>query len=164
MNIVNPDNNIYPVNTYYKTNGFNEKYKHAMMKILLDTYKETNGTVYISESIRKRSIEYLTFTDWTLNWFNENYKLAETITDKYVSISDVFTELKLSDIYTSLTRNEKRGFTKQSLINKFKQNEIYSQYYQSEYRKQIDGRRIQTTNVLIGLVCDTYEIIEFNNS
>jgi phage/plasmid-associated DNA primase len=149
---VRPDNNIYPANPYYKTIEFKEKYKYAMMKYLLNIYQETKGELYIPESIRQRSLEYITYSNWALKWFKENYEKIEnpTIRD-FVKIMNIFARLKQSDEYSSLTRNDKRKFNKNYLITLFKDSSLLGEHYIEKYRPRIgNGERIEASNVIFG--------------
>ena len=42
-----------------------------MMWILLDTYHDNNGKIYVPPNIKKRSLEYFTETDPIFKWFRE---------------------------------------------------------------------------------------------
>ena len=44
------------------------------MKILLDTYKNNKENIYIPESIKRRSLEYLTYSHWLFKWFMDEYE------------------------------------------------------------------------------------------
>ena len=115
--------NIFEANEYYKTEEFRNEYRSAMFWLLIDTYKENNGKIYVPDNIRKRSLEYFTETDKILKWFRANYKPCEVSEDPrtYLQMQDVFALLKDDQFFKSLSQFDKRKLTKQSLIDKFKE-------------------------------------------
>ena len=56
--LVNEKNNIYFANTFYKTKEFQEKYKFALLKILMESYEEYKNNKFILQipkSIEERT-------------------------------------------------------------------------------------------------------------
>ena len=45
--LLNNDNYIFIINSYYKTDEFKEKYKYALLSILFDNYKKYKDNNYI---------------------------------------------------------------------------------------------------------------------
>ena len=152
-NEVNEDQYIYLANKKYKTTEFQNKSKYAMMKILLDTYAKTNGSIYMPECIKKRSLYYAIFSHWALQWFDENYGLVETPNpEDLVTIQTIFEQLIKSETYTNLTRTERRAFTKRGLIDLFSKCPLYTKYYRERYQPRTNGKRLNARNVLLGFV------------
>jgi phage/plasmid-associated DNA primase len=146
-NEVDPARHIYLANPFYKTAEFKNQYKFVMMKMLLEEYKSTKGKLFIPESIRRRTLEYLTFSDWSLEWFNDNFEKVE---DENVGIKlqDLFNVMKSSEKYTQLTKAEQRDFTKKKLITLFKNSELYRMNYAEDFDRVINGVRLHYRNYL----------------
>jgi len=95
----------YLANTDYKTKEFKQVQKFAMMKILLNTYKQTNGKVYVPESVVKRGLLYAELSHWALDYINDNYvEIKDATPLDYVTIQDLFIDLKYTDTYKEFNK------------------------------------------------------------
>ena len=94
----------------------------------------------IPEKIKKRTRDYMESSIEIFEWFNETYEKIENYTiNEYITIMDINMELKNSEFYDSLVKNEKRKFTKDKLIKIFKENPLFSRYFREETNTHIDG-------------------------
>ena len=133
--------NIFEKNVYYTEDEFREKYKYSLMRILFNHNKSHyKKNFQIPEKIKKRTRDYMESSIEIFEWFNETYEKIENYTiNEYITIMDINMELKNSEFYDSLVKNEKRKFTKDKLIKIFKENPLFSRYFREETNTHIDG-------------------------
>lgn len=75
------------------------RYRNGFLWLLIDTHKEYNGKVYISEQIRDDSTETIQEQNPIKNWFNDNYEYDENGT------------LKITDLHKSFERETGKKLT-----------------------------------------------------
>lgn len=75
------------------------RYRNGLLWLLIDTHKEYNGKVYISEQIRDDSTETIQEQNPIKNWFNDNYEYDENGT------------LKITDLHKSFERETGKKLT-----------------------------------------------------
>ncbi len=134
-------------NPYYKTKEFRDEYKHALLSILLESYKKykmNNYVIKIPESIKKNNEEYLEQSMKVMEFFNMNYVKTENNED-YIKITDVCDNFLTSEYYNSLTKQEKRRYTKKYFNDFLETYKPLRKYYRE--RIQIKEERVR--NVLI---------------
>jgi phage/plasmid-associated DNA primase len=106
----------------------------------------------VPDSIKKRTLQYLSNSDYITNWFMETYEKTEDDTD-LIQLKDVYDLFKLSEGYSNMNKQEKRTYTKSYFIEKI-QNNIFlkSHYKDRERRKDILNRygRSEMRQVLVG--------------
>ena len=148
---VDPTKGIFPVNPEYEKVAFFDNLKYAMMELMFDTYKKTGGQIYVPESVRQRTLEYLSMNNWTVEWFAHNYeKMENPFATDFINISKIIEKMHASEKFKLLTAREReREYNLQYIIETFKSS-IYSTAYRAEYRVQRNNNRIQTTHVLLG--------------
>ena len=90
----------------------------------------------IPESIKKRTLQYLTDCDFITNWFMETYEKTED-GKGLVQMKDVYDLFKLGEVYGNMSKQEKRTYTKSYFIEKIKNNIfLKSHYKERETRKE----------------------------
>ena len=145
-----PDENYHEKNPHYTTAEFREKVKYAMFDILLMHYLKYNQEgATMPKAIKERSHKYLEGCDEFFSWFNDNYEQKKTEPRVYVSISDLFDEVKMADFYGFLTREQKRAFTKKGLIKTISENIFLKRNYCEKYENMIHGKRTRANNVIM---------------
>ena len=127
-------------------------------KYLVNNYLDVvNGEGFdidhvVPDSIKKRTLQYLSNSDYITNWFMETYEKTEDDTD-LIQLKDVYDLFKLSEGYSNMNKQEKRTYTKSYFIEKI-QNNIFlkSHYKDRERRKDILNRyeRSEMRQVLVG--------------
>jgi len=122
---VDHKNNIFIVNTDYKTSAWQKKHKHALFKYLLDV---APAKIYLPKIIIEASREYVFGSDAFIVWFKENYEKTENDKD-IVKIKDLFDDLKESEIYNNFTKEEKRNLTKKKLIENIASSPLLKEHY-----------------------------------
>jgi phage/plasmid-associated DNA primase len=127
-------------NPEYKKEWWKEEHKHAFFKYLLSNPNE----LYICDEAKNSAKEYLLNNDDMYNWFIDNYEKVDNPSDyDYVSIKDIYELWKESDLYSNMSKANKR----KANMKHFKQSNILEnnemkKYYVEEYQKYKDGKRI----------------------
>ena len=106
----------------------------------------------IPESIKKRTLQYLTDCDFITNWFMESYEKTED-GKGLVQMKDVYDLFKLGEVYCNMNKQEKRTYTKSYFIEKITDNIFLKSYYykEREQRNEFLPNGIKEMNkVLLG--------------
>jgi len=103
------------------------------------------------ESIKKRTLQYLTNCDFITNWFMETYEKTED-GKGLVQMKDIYDLFKLGEVYSNMSKQEKRTYTKSYFFEKIKNNIFLKSYYKErETRKEILPNGIkEMKQVLLG--------------
>jgi phage/plasmid-associated DNA primase len=138
--------NAYPENPKLKDPDFQNKFRHAMFKYLLDSPDD----LYICQACKQETMEYFKNQNEMYNWFIENYRKTDA-EHSYISMKDIYNHWKDSDLYINMTKNEKRANT----MKKFKQTQILENnemrpYYIEKTNKKINGKMEYISNCLFG--------------
>ncbi len=124
------------------------------IKHLIEILKSTKCEIYIPDCIRRRSLEYLTYSHWFFKWFLDNYEKLDKNEiqnpNDYITIQSVFTNLKNDDYFKSLSQSNKRQCTKKFIIDLITKSDIFSEYYINEVDTRYQGKKVHKTNVLKG--------------
>jgi phage/plasmid-associated DNA primase len=133
--LVDEKNNIYLANLYYKTNEFKNKYKFALLKILINAfekYKQNNFKFKIPKSIQERTTQYLEMSCNILQWFKDSYIYTETKTD-LCKIKDLYEDFTTSTYFINLTKNEKKKYNKSYFNNYVSTNIFFTKFHKEKY-------------------------------
>jgi len=138
--------NAYPENPKLKDPEFQNKFRHAMFKYLLNSPDE----LYICQACKQETMEYFKNQNEMYNWFIENYRKTDA-EQSYISIKDIYNHWKESDLYSNMTKNEKRA----NSMKKFKQTQILENnemrpYYIEKTNRKINGKMECISNTLFG--------------
>jgi phage/plasmid-associated DNA primase len=142
-------NNIdnFKGNPYYKTKEFREDYKSVFLYILLESYKKykkNNYIIKIPDSIKKNNEEYLEQSMKVMEFFNMNYVKTDNSED-YIKIDEIKEDFFVSEYYNSLTKIEKRRYTKKYFTEFLESYKPLRRYY----RERIKMGGIDLRNVII---------------
>ena len=135
---------IFKANPYIKTSEFQHKHKYALLKILMDTYKEhqiNNYVLTIPESVRKRTNEYIALSCRIIPWFKDKYTQTNKKSD-YVKIKSIFNNFEISKYYNNLSRRDKQKYNYAYFLDFFSSNDVF--------RKQYVRKSKNMSNFLIG--------------
>lgn len=153
--------NVFEVNTYYKSNEFREKYKLIFLNILIDSFtffRKNNYKLDIkTKSLLKEKEDYIEECDDFLNWFNENYKQSE---NEHVKIKDLYTHFKQSDLYNNFTKRSKRKMTRKRLTRTLKNDPNFRGIYFERYQKN----DLNLRSVIWGYKNRIERIADYNNT
>jgi len=142
--LVNEENNVYFANEYYKTDDFRIKYRYALLKILMNVYKEYKKDNYmfsIPKTIKERTAQYLEMSCNILQWFKDNYKQTGEKTD-ICKMRDLYDDFSSSNYFMNLTKNEKRKYNKTFFSDYVTNNSFLGKYYKMTHN--------HITNCLVG--------------
>ena len=102
-------------NPYYVDDAFQEKYKQALMELLMDHFKDfkkQNYTLKPPQSVVKEADEYMKYSDDLYGWFNDRFKREE---GKFMTFKEVYEVFSDSSYYTNMTKQDKRKYTSKYL-------------------------------------------------
>lgn len=138
--ILDNNNHIYEKNAYYTTIEFREKYKYAFLKILFEHNKNHyKNNLIIPELVKIRSENYMKNSIEIFEWFNETFERVDNKTDDtYISFTDIYDTFKSSEYYESLTKKEKREYSRDKIIKIFRDNPLYKKIYRDETNVKIN--------------------------
>ena len=159
------DERVFKADPKLKSKETIDKFKYALMRILFNFNKSFEGDIFnvqLPKVVQTRTDDYLSKGSLFMAWFHETFEKTE-MKDEYLSISDVFNEYKSSETYKNLTRNEKKGATKASLIDMFSKSVFFfKDYKERAFFTSSQGTRTQARNILMGWrvkeECDILEI------
>lgn len=138
---------IYKADKYYISEEFFIKYRYAFFNILCNyvkQYIDNKENLEIPEEIINNSSEYI-----SKSYFLLNILKAVTVKtdnkDDYIKIQDFYDLVKGHDIYTNLSKIEKKKFNKKYIIDFFSENKYTSSnYFERKKMNNIDHRNILT--------------------
>jgi phage/plasmid-associated DNA primase len=129
---VDEENNVFLKNRNFDKPEFRNKFKYAMMKILMEYYeKYLKMGIIVPQSIRDISTNEM--KDELDEWLEETIEKTEDRND-FIKLKDLYEEYKESDDYALLSNSQKRLKTKarfaDSLVSKYgaSKNNIYGFY------------------------------------
>lgn len=140
---------IFKADPRFKSVEVLEKMKFCLLKVLFDFNKDYKGDIFsvvLPNVVKERTDEYLKKGSVFLGWFNEMYEKTNHKGD-HITIQDVYNEYKFSEIYKSLSRNEKRSTTKAGLVQMFSSSVFFFKDYKE--RVKLNGNTT-ARNILIG--------------
>jgi len=133
--LVDSENNIFLAKPEYKSVEFQEKYKFALTKILMDQYKifkKNNYTLIPPKSIKERTQLYLEMSCNIVQWFKDNYTLTNNKND-FIQVKDIYADFVLSDYYVNLSKSERRKYNKSYFLEYFQSNIFFRKYFVERY-------------------------------
>lgn len=125
--------NTKQINLKIKEESFKCEHRCAFFDYLLTNAPKT---LYVPESIKARTNEYIEDCDPFLSWFNDNYNKTTDKND-IVKVKDLFIDFKNKDYYQNLSKKEKRELNEKKFIKMISENLTLHKYYFA--RKKIDG-------------------------
>jgi phage/plasmid-associated DNA primase len=155
---INESLHIYPCKKEYKDVSFQNIHKYAIIKIIMDAYKDyqqNNYKIYISAEIKQRTTEYLTQSCHILSWFKENYSFVPPDVKAVppIHINKIFNSFK--DLYfCNLTKSEQRLYNLTYFREYFKNNPFYKKFFRDRIQfNNTDYRSVIINHVLISNSC-----------
>jgi hypothetical protein len=110
--------NTYPINTYYKTSEFKQKYKQALFNILIKHgfkfVNQTNCQLSIPPEVTENSKSYLASSDDLYQYILEHFEQTNEKTS--IKICDLWNMFKCSDEYKDLSKEGKRKYNKKTFV------------------------------------------------
>ena len=144
---------LYLVDSYYKSNEFLNTNKLVFMNILIKYFKILQNNKFVMknvpESVKSRTKEYMEDSDDFMNWFQEQYEKTNDENDFIKIGTDLYLKYKQSDLYSNLTKPQKRKANKKHMFRDIEENPNLRMYYKKEIRLSIDNKQTRFTHVLI---------------
>jgi phage/plasmid-associated DNA primase len=144
----------FPVNTYYKSDAFLEKFKLPFMRLLIEYFTQFQRDGYIiarvPEAMKVLKKEYLTESDDFVSWFYEEYE-KKTETEKpdtaatVLKVKDVWDKFRHSDLYDNLSKKEKRKNNYEKLNKTIHESPILKLFWCK--KKSFDSKEVK--NIII---------------
>jgi phage/plasmid-associated DNA primase len=130
--LIDEKNNIYKANPYFKTSEFQQKYKFALLKILMNEhykfYKINKSILIPPKSVNERSLLYLELSCNIVQWFKDNYVYTEDKND-IIKIKDLYAEFVISPYFANLTKAEKKKYNKSFFVDYIQSNLFFRKFY-----------------------------------
>ena len=122
------------------------KYKHFFDKVITVNLSDEYNKLYSTNTLY---LDYVSHSNWIIEQFLEEYIKDEEIAPcNYLTIHEIFTRLKESDKYKTFSYREKRKVTMQSIIDLFKQIDLFKDDYIEELDTHYKGVKIHKRNVI----------------
>jgi len=144
--VSNPDdvdesNGIYKGNLDYKTEAWQEGHSCAFFQYILENAEKT---LYVPERIRNLSKQYVLGSDEMYGWMMENYEATDN--SEYVKLKDVFDLYKASDLYSNLTKLEKRNLNKKAFSDLISNHIVLKKHFRNN-KVKIAGKTIDCERI-----------------
>lgn len=155
IKMVDASNHLYMKNPFFKTDEFKEKYKYALLKILMTNYVGQN--IIIPDKIKKRSEKYLENSFKILDWLEDNIDF-DGKENNYISLSSEFKAIINKDSY--FTKNKKKDIVREitdTIIKKYPKCIFYD-------RKTIDNNSYRNIIQNAKFKTDNYKFFNIKNS
>lgn len=130
-NLIDEKNNVYKANPYYKSVEFQQKYKYALIRILLEEhkkYKNNNYIITLPNSISERTQNYLDLSCSIVKWFKETYEHTKNKND-YIRMQDLYSEFTQSTYFGCLSKYEKIKYNRKYFRNYVETNLFFRKYF-----------------------------------
>ena len=143
-NLVNEEQYIFKADKkYIDDEDFILSIRNSYFKYLVNNYLDIinkEGFEFsniIPETIKKRTLDYLSDCDFITNWFLEYYEKTDDERD-VIQLKDVYDCFKVGDVYDNMSKKDKRTYNKSYFIEKIQNNIILKYHYKErEKRKEI---------------------------
>jgi len=132
---------IYLKNTEYKTESWRKKHYSALFRYLLNN---APAKLYIPDRIKNLSKQYVLGSDEMYGWVMENYETADNT--EFVKLKDVFDLYKASDLYSNLTKLEKRNLNKNAFSELISHHIVLKKQFRND-KVKIAGKSVNCERV-----------------
>jgi hypothetical protein len=142
---VDEENHIYLKKGEYKELGFIEEHRTALFHYILE---HAPNKIYIPDSVKLRSKEYVIGNDELLQWFDKEFEITNN-NDDFVQVKDLYSSFKQSDIWNNLDKSEKRStFNYKNFGENIKSNIKLRKLYKDRKVCMVDGEKKDIMRVL----------------
>jgi phage/plasmid-associated DNA primase len=119
-------------NTLYKTAEFQAQHRQALFMILLSHWATFQKNGYSMPELpapcKKITKDYMAMSDDIYPWFCETYEEDEDNTD-LIYINDMLQTLKLSPLYSQMSKKDQRDLTAKKFNEKVEKNIFLREHY-----------------------------------
>ena len=157
--VSNPDDvdeskGIYQGNLEYKTETWQIEHSCAFFHYILEN---APAKLYIPDRIKNLSKQYVLGSDEMYGWMMENYETADNT--EFVKLKDVFDLYKASDLYSNLTKLEKRNLNKNAFSELISNHIVLKKQFRNDMSrvggKSVNCERIHGLKLKPPDDCDT---------
>jgi len=145
---IDEGNLIFKQNTYYKTTEFQQNYRCALLKYIMEY--EGVDEIYTPDCVAERSQEYLLGNDKIYGFVN-NEIIPEA--DSWVKISDLYATFKNDDSYINMNKSDKRKYNLNYFTTTIQKHSKFRKHFKTDH--QYDNTRVR--NILINFTTKEYE-------
>ena len=138
---VDESKGIFLGNLEYKTEAWQEEHSSAFFQYILVNAEKT---LYVPERIRNLSKQYVLGSDEMYGWVMENYETTDNT--EYVKLKDVFDLYKASDLYSNLTKLEKRNLNKNAFSELISHHIVLKKQFRND-KVKIAGKTVNCERV-----------------
>ena len=132
---------IYQGNTLYKTDAWQKEHACAMFHYILE---HADKTLYVPERIKNLSKQYVLGSDEMFSWCMESYEPTD---DKvFVKLKDVFDLYKASDLYSNLTKLERRNLNKTAFTELIRHHIVLKKQYRND-NVRLNGKTVNCERI-----------------
>jgi len=144
--VSNPDDvdesrGIYKGDLVYKTESWQEEHACAFFQYILENAEKT---LYVPERIRNLSKQYVLGSDEMYGWMMENYETADHA--EFVKLKDIFELYKASDLYSNLTKLEKRNLNKKAFSDLISNHIVLKKHFRND-KVRIGGKIVDCERI-----------------
>jgi len=138
---VDESKGIYPSNLDYKTDAWQTEHSSAFFHYILENAEKT---LYVPDRIKNLSKQYVLGSDEMYGWVMENYETTDNT--EYVKLKDVFDLYKASDLYSNLTKLEKRNLNKNAFSELISHHIVLKKQFRND-KVKIAGKTVNCERV-----------------
>jgi len=142
--------NVYLGDMYYKSEAFQDKFKHVFIQKLLFKYwpifQKNNYKLNEPKTIRENTNNYMALSDDIFDWFKNIYEKGDIKTD-IISINDIFEQFKNSDFFNNMSKVNKRTYNK-SYFNEKILNNMFLQDYIKKRDTRFNGQKLKSDMII----------------
>ena len=132
--------NAKPKNEAFKQLDFQNIHRCALFDYLV---QHGEKDLYVANCVKDRTRDYLLDNDELFSWFIENY---EKETDEILKVKDVLQEYKSSELYSNMSKAQKRLCNDKNFRQMIETNIELRKYFVD--RKMVDGKAFKS--ILMG--------------
>ena len=138
---VDESKGIFLGNLEYKTEAWQEEHSSAFFQYILVNAEKT---LYVPDRIKNLSKQYVLGSDEMYGWVMENYETTDNT--EYVKLKDVFDLYKASDLYSNLTKLEKRNLNKNAFSELISHHIVLKKQFRND-KVKIAGKTVNCERV-----------------
>lgn len=143
---------IFLANPSYKTRENYEKCKYAFLDKLIQFNKQFENydlfNLQVPESIRNRSIDYISSSNDVAEWLLNNYEKTGKKED-VLTAKEIYDDFKASDD-DDISKEVKRGANRKRIIKILRTNIKFCNDFMEQYQPYVDGKQIKIRSCLVG--------------
>ncbi len=135
---------VHDVNTTFKQNHWVNSKLSCFIAVLMRYYKKFRDDGYVirdvPQAMRDFGRKYMSESDNFYQWFAEVHEKTESA-DDFVKVKDVYQAFKGSELYSNMTKKERRGMNRNGLVEALKENMQLRNFYRKD-NTCLDGRHV----------------------